>query len=465
MPNLAETLTASAGEVASLGASVDEIELLDDASLLEGQRLIAGLQRAIQPYAIATAAAIARRSSGEFGYSGLAKKNGFVSPVALIQSLTGATKIDATKLVQLGTMVSETRRAEVEPRYQCTAPWQSPIAAAVAAGQISLDAADSIRRGLSGVDDVVATEDLHAAAAELVAESATVSADALFRRARELRDELDSAGVARRERERRELRYFTAKRRPDGLIAGSYLLSDEDGELMLSIHDRATSPRSGGPRFVDPVAAAETDALLADHRSNGQIVADTIVSLLRLAIDADDGAVFGTRRPTVRVLVTQKARTTRTGFGVLEGGAGAVSLDTIDRLECESGIVGVLFDGTRPLDVGRDQRTFTSRQRVALAARDGGCRFPNCERPVSWTEAHHINHWVRDHGESNVEDGILLCRTHHMLIHDNHWRILRRPDESGSDGYWLEPPRQLDSAQRLRPMPSRSRALRELQRA
>lgn len=47
MPNLAETLTASAGEVASLGTSIDEIELLDDASLLESQRLIAGLQRAI----------------------------------------------------------------------------------------------------------------------------------------------------------------------------------------------------------------------------------------------------------------------------------------------------------------------------------------------------------------------------------------------------------------------------------
>ena len=77
------------------------------------------------------------------------------------------------------------------------------------------------------------------------------------------------------------------------------------------------------------------------------------------------------------------------------------------------------------LRLGRSQRLFSAQQRIALAARDGGCRFPGCDRPPSFTEAHHITPWSRG-GRTDVNDGILLCRHHHLLVHNNGWEIRRR---------------------------------------
>jgi hypothetical protein len=111
------------------------------------------------------------------------------------------------------------------------------------------------------------------------------------------------------------------------------------------------------------------------------------------------------------------------------------------------------------IDLGREQRLYSALQRIGLAARDGGCRWPGCDRPASWSEAHHINQWARDHGKTDLADGILLCRHHHMLLHNNHWEITRT---GGS--YWLHPPTSIDPTRTPRPMPHKSAALGDLQR-
>ena len=119
-------------------------------------------------------------------------------------------------------------------------------------------------------------------------------------------------------------------------------------------------------------------------------------------------------------------------------------------------MVGFDDDG-QAVNVGREQRCFNRRQRIALGARDGGCRWPGCNRKVSWSEAHHVKFWARDHGKTDLADGILLCRHHHLLLHDEHWEIVRR----GGD-YWLIPPPDIDASQTPRLMPSKSAALRDL---
>src|SRR5699024_7448748 len=61
----------------------------------------------------------------------------------------------------------------------------------------------------------------------------------------------------------------------------------------------------------------------------------------------------------------------------------------------------------------------------ALITRDKGCAFPGCDIRPAWCQAHHIAWWDRDHGPTDVDNGVLLCQRHHTVIHQGYWRITR----------------------------------------
>jgi len=46
-----------------------------------------------------------------------------------------------------------------------------------------------------------------------------------------------------------------------------------------------------------------------------------------------------------------------------------------------------------PLSVGRKARSISPALQRALKSRDGGCRFPGCDR-TRFTEGHHVKHWA-----------------------------------------------------------------------
>jgi len=65
-----------------------------------------------------------------------------------------------------------------------------------------------------------------------------------------------------------------------------------------------------------------------------------------------------------------------------------------------------------------------------LAVRDGGCRFPGCDRPVSWCEAHHVVPWA-DGGATALSNLVLLCwRHHHDFAHHPKWHLKLLPDST-----------------------------------
>ena len=390
----------------------DVVSLSDDA-LLDAQRSVASRRRSLEAEAALIAGEIERRSARSLGYDGLAQRLGFLSSAALIQSVDGGTRADAARLVDVG------------------AALDTPLGEAVLDGTLSVDAAAAIKRGLGSTD-----------AGPLIAEAATLDADQLFKRARDLRDERDAEAVARREKEQRDLRSFRYSTREDGMLRGSFLLDAVDGALVTAAFDAVLSPRRGGPRFVDLDQKAADASLLDDPRSTEQVAADALVAMVRLAVDADPGTLFGARRPAVRLVVTSNS-------AVLEESGERVSMATVERFVCDAGVIGVKFDRNgQLLNVGRDQRLFTERQRIGLAVRDGGCRFPGCDRPPSWCEAHHIDQWQRG-GRTDVADGILLCRRHHLLVHNNGWRIVREEAQ-----YAIAPP-----GGSVQPMPTKSRLL------
>jgi hypothetical protein len=197
-----------------------------------------------------------------------------------------------------------------------------------------------------------------------------------------------------------------------------------------------------------------------DPRSVEQLASDVFFQLITAGAEVDPSQLLGRGAPAVRVTITDTQLRSRTGHGRLQRTQQPISIETVERLACTQGTVAVIFDENgQPLDVGREQRLFTARQRTALAERDGGCRWTGCERPPSWCEAHHIEHWHRDHGRTDVADGILLCKFHHLLLHDHHWDIERRGPARSE--YWLiPPPDRPHLASRL--LPSKSQALREL---
>jgi len=421
---------------------------VDDAVLLELARVNAREQQLVTTSAALIAGEIARRSSTQLGSTGLAQRLGHRTPQELVRVTTGSTKREASTSVRVGQLVNE-------PSVQ---PWLTPVGTAVADHTLSVAAAEAIRGGLGEPTIDVTADMLRDAAAQLCALAPTVDADRLYQLAREHRDAIDEAGIVDRERRQRAQRALRFRRLPDGMSQLNWTLDPESAAVVGELFDRATSPRRGGPRFVNPDDAATSEAVLGDERTTEQLASDVFVELLRQGAHADSSQLLGTGAPLLRVLVTAATVSTREGHAHIEGQSTPISIDTVERIACSATVEPIEFDDTGSvINLGREQRLYSKRQRVALAARDGGCRWGDCERPPSWCEAHHTKYWARDGGCTDLEDGILLCRYHHLLIHNNGWEITHTGGE-----YFLIPPRSIDPHQRPIPMPTKSAALREL---
>ena len=283
----------------------------------------------------------------------------------------------------------------------------------------------SIEGGLGRPQQEVTVEMLTGAAARLVEAARELDADALRSLAAELRDELDEAGIADREAALVEQRSFRITRLPDGMSRATWLLDPESAAIVHEIFDRITSPKLGGPRFVDPEKVAAAEAVEKDPRNPFQYASDVMLEFLRQGVDHDPSRLLGSEPPAVRVVVTEKVLETRDRARVPRGH----ELPGLDRDGRAAGLQprhqDVVFDKQlRPLDVGRAKRQYTRKQRIAMAVRDGGCLM--CGRPPSWTEAHHIKHWVRDRGPTNIDDGVLLCRRCHQRVHREGWEFVLR---------------------------------------
>ena len=506
----ADSLGAAVEAVEHLGACSADYDALTDAELIAGQKDLARLRQLVETRQTWMAKTLQHRSRPELGQRGLAQQQGFLTPADLIQGLTGSTRQDARKLADVGRMLADTEAADAAaaeemarrvldeadgggasdgtdlshdtgepgtppglldetamPAEPVALPWFAPISRATATGTLSVAAAHAIRTGLGDIDAVVTAEKLTAAVQALLAEATRMTVDQLLTRSRRMRDSLDEAGIAVREKKAWDDRYLRVWKIDTGQVHIHGLFPPEQGQYILDVYDSLTGPRRGGVRFVDPDRAAWAKAIQDDPRSTDQLTADGFLELVKAGSSVNPDRMLGGRNPAVRVLTTATPQPVPgqtggrtavpdptealvaipggTGHGFLEGNPAPVSHETIDRLICTSGTVEVRFDGDgQPLNLGREERIFTQAQRIALAARDGGCMWGDCDRPPSRTEAHHLEQWLRDHGSTDIRSGILLCPPHHLMLHNQGWQIFEHQGV-----YWLRPPASVDPGQTL----------------
>ncbi|MFT4218927.1 MAG: DUF222 domain-containing protein [Microbacterium sp.] len=420
---------------------------LSDRSVRDALGDVTGLIRQATVLQSVLAGIAASRSSRERGHGGLVQQTGHRNAVELIRGLTSATRSEAIRAVKVGQALVEGRGDGADAADDAAptfAPWHQPLQDATLAGAITTAQHHAIRAGLGepptidgrGADDVV--EAWRAAAAELAREAAGCTVEDLGARARTVRDMLDPAGAGERYQTRFAQRAYRSWTTPDGLRQARITFDDEAGAWADGLIATALAPRRGGPRFVAADEKQAADDLVKDPRTNEQLAYDLFMDVFRAGALAGAKDVYGAREAGVRLVAVKDAVTGdsahRDAFGRLvatghsEDGVLVVPGPVLERALCATGIVEVTVDTCgNPLDVGREQRLFTPKQKLALAVRDGGCLWPGCDRPPGYCESHHCDHW-EDGGRTDCDRGVLLCRYHHLHLHNAGWRITRDKD-------------------------------------
>ena len=182
-----------------------------------------------------------------------------------------------------------------------------------------------------------------------------------------------------------------------------------------------------GEVFLTALRVAETpDRKGEPPRTPGTRRADALIDICRFFLEHQTQRSGGRHRPHVNVIVEAddlyEARRARyeSGVPVSESVAGALLCDSVmHRVVVEP--KGAI------LDYGRATRTISAPLWSALVARDQGCRFPGCDRPAHWCEAHHVVWWEHG-GETSMGNLVLLCHRHHHLLHRRRWRAKLLPD-------------------------------------
>ncbi|HSS61065.1 MAG TPA: DUF222 domain-containing protein, partial [Candidatus Limnocylindrales bacterium] len=213
---------------------------------------------------------------------------------------------------------------------------------------------------------------------------------------------------------------------------------------------------------VDPEAYAKNQAALAETRGLHLSTAEDGFLLISGALDPVGGAVLRTAlEPLARksgrhddrdldqryadALVELAASKQKVSLQVtasvetLLGKVGApgaeneftlpISSAAVQRLACDCSVTRVLLSQeSLVIDVGRASRVVGPALRKALVIRHRHCRWPGCERPASWCDAHHLVHWIDD-GLTDLDNLVLLCRRHHRMVHEGGWQLIKTEDE------------------------------------
>jgi len=417
-------------------------EVLSDPALFSDTALLGEVERAFVAHReaeariVQLAAEVSRRSNLP---DGLADRHGCTSAAALLAQIGGGSQATAGRWVRLST--------QVHPRVMLSGDVAPPlfplVGAAVSDRQICAESAAAIVTALASASPRAEHDDLVAAERALVAFAREHPTDTVRKLAAQWRDALDPDGLQPAELvERRALRRMLLA---SGLKRFVVDLDPEGAAYLDAAIDSAVSAGLRVPRFEDTPDASDSTALPEPVISVAQLGADAIVDLARHGI-ACDNTVVPIPATTVVVRMSIDSLLKGTGLAEIDGSLSTIPADVARRMAADAHIIpAVLGDSSEVLDWGYRRRLFSQAQRLALAERDGGCAWGDCNRPPSYTQAHHIRWWKAHDGPTDLANGVLLCSKHHHAIHDHGWSVEVRDNVP-----WFIPPSSVDATRRPR---------------
>lgn len=274
----------------------------------------------------------------------------------------------------------------------------------------------------------------------------------------------DEAALEREERAAHHGRFLSVT--PDGMggvrVRGRGTV--EDGAHLTTMLASLSAPQpTGAPGECGGVPGSARSCGVVDcahdgrdPREHGARVWDALIEAMRRLEGTGVLPLAHGARPRVCVTIDVQALRGGLGEGLVDGGW-SLSAAALRVLACDAEVIPVVL-GPRSevLDMGRASRLVTPPQWRALVVRDGHCAFPGCRRPPVACDAHHVVHWADGRG-SALDNLVLLCRTHHTMVHSTPWEVRlssadRRPE--------FLPPARLDPHRR----PRRQLPLRPLRR-
>ena len=306
------------------------------------------------------------------------------------------------------------------------------LGAALREGRVNTAQASVIVRALEALPDEVPTDVLDRAETMLIEHAARFAPKQLARIGRhiltvaapDLVNEVEGKRLAALESEGRRRTRLVLRRLGDGTTRLSGRIPDAAATRLATYLEAYANPRRdvglGTDPTIDPVPR------LAYPRRLGEAFCQLLETLdpRRLPVHGGDATTVIVTIP-FETLTAELGAADLLGAGTVPGDAHAdptagetITADQARRLACNARIIPAVLGGeSEILDLGRAQRLFSAAQRRALLLRDRTCRAEGCDIPGTWAEAHHWVAWHSD-GDTDLDNGVLLCSHHHHRAHD-----------------------------------------------
>ena len=364
----------------------------------------------------------------ELDQRGVAPQVGYRSLAALLRDALRVSPSEATARIRAAAVAAPRQSAD----GQSLDPQLAVAAAAQAEGVISAAHLRVITDVLDTIPTAARTEWAEQVEVSLVTHAAHYDPVTLAKVGRRLIDLLDPDGTLTDDADRARRRQLTLLIHPDGTGTLRGTTDAHLTELLAVIFDSlgmrsnagdlpAADEAGAGNHPDGDLAAVSDEAAASDERTAGQRRHDVLIHVLRPIVSC--GQLPATGGIPATILLTATVEQWQTGEGLVTTGHGAlVSVPTAHRIAGgDARIVPVILGKAKEvLAYSTAHRIFTTTQRYAIIARDGGCTWPGCDRPPSHCEINHVIPWAKG-GQTSVNNGALLCTGDHPNLDHNNW--------------------------------------------